>query len=105
MVALDETYGLFLDRPRRREAAGGHSISRFFRRLFPFPFAGLPVVAGNTAQPAIGPINWRSASEEALSLGLQWRPYRDDKGGGVRSTGRRIKSPLSRGGELALACA
>jgi hypothetical protein len=34
---------------RRREAAGGHSISRFFRRFSPFPFAGLPVVAGDTA--------------------------------------------------------
>ena len=27
--------------------SGGHSISRFFRRLAPFPFAGLPVVAGD----------------------------------------------------------
>jgi hypothetical protein len=34
---------------RRREAACGHSISRIFRRLSPFPFAGLPVVAGDTA--------------------------------------------------------
>jgi hypothetical protein len=32
-----------------REAACGHSISRFFRLLSPFPFAGLPVVAGQTA--------------------------------------------------------
>ena len=31
------------------KAAVGHSISRFFRRLSPFPFAGVPVVAGNTA--------------------------------------------------------
>src|SRR5215469_15164246 len=33
---------LFFDRPGRREA-GGHSISRIFRRLSPFPFARLPV--------------------------------------------------------------
>jgi hypothetical protein len=31
------------------KAAVGHSISRFFRRLSPFPFAGLPVVTGDTA--------------------------------------------------------
>jgi hypothetical protein len=35
--------------PRRREAAGGHSISSFFGRLSPFPFAGVPIVAGDAA--------------------------------------------------------
>ncbi len=38
-----------LDRPGRREAARSHSISRFLRRLSPFPFAGVPVVAGDAA--------------------------------------------------------
>jgi hypothetical protein len=38
-----------LNRPRRREAADGQSISRFFRLLSPFPFAGLPVVARDVA--------------------------------------------------------
>ena len=38
------------DRPGRREAVRVHSISRLpiFWRLAPFPFAGLPVVAGDT---------------------------------------------------------
>jgi hypothetical protein len=42
--------------PRLRElphsvstSAVGHSISRFFRRLSPFPFAGVPVVASDAA--------------------------------------------------------
>jgi hypothetical protein len=39
---------MFLNKLLRREAASGHSISRF-RRLFPVPFAGLRVVAGGTA--------------------------------------------------------
>ena len=39
----------FLDGPGRRKATGGHSISRFLRRLAPFPFPGRPVVAGDTA--------------------------------------------------------
>ena len=38
-----------LDRPGRREAGDGHSIFRLFRRLSPFPLAGLPVVAGDSA--------------------------------------------------------
>jgi hypothetical protein len=37
------------ERRGRRQATGGHSMSRFFRRLPPFPFAGLPVVAGDAA--------------------------------------------------------
>jgi hypothetical protein len=50
VVAHDKARGLFFDGPRRREAAwGGHSISRFFRRLSPFPFAGRPIVAGDAA--------------------------------------------------------
>jgi len=38
------------NQPRRREAAIVHLISRLpiFWRLAPFPFAGLPVVAGDT---------------------------------------------------------
>jgi hypothetical protein len=36
---------LFLDKPGRREAAAGYSLSRFFRRLAPFPFAGVPIVS------------------------------------------------------------
>ena len=39
---------LFFDRPGRREA-GGHSISRIFRRLSPFPFARLPVESSDLA--------------------------------------------------------
>ena len=31
------------------DANARHSISRFFRRLTPFPFAGVPVVAGDAA--------------------------------------------------------
>jgi hypothetical protein len=44
--AHDKTRGLFIGGPGRRKAARGHSIS--FWRLAPFPFAGLPVVAGDT---------------------------------------------------------
>src|ERR1700720_1345241 len=49
VVAHNKAAVLFLGRPGRREATDGHSISRFFRRLAPFPFAGLPVVASNAA--------------------------------------------------------
>jgi len=38
-----------LDSQRRREAAAGHSIPRFFWRLSPLPFASLPVVACDAA--------------------------------------------------------
>ena len=51
-VDHDEAGVQFFDRPRRREATwGGHSISRlpFFWWLPPFPFAGVPVVAGDAA--------------------------------------------------------
>src|SRR6266571_1949888 len=46
-VTHDETVRRQFGRPRRREAADHWCASPW--RLPPFPFAGLPVVAGNTA--------------------------------------------------------
>jgi len=76
-VVLDDAIPIdvqFLDGPRRWEAAVGISISRFFRRLFPFPFAGLPVVAGHTAldhfvAPAVSLNNKRDAVAAAKADG------------------------------------